>query len=492
MIFYYESMIKEVSKLIIFSFALLLFLFGCKSTNQNPIEIQKTTITNPTEDPYYIENIATFSSFSLSNGIPVIYKNTDSHSFCILRIIFEGGVNTYSQKDALDYLTFALMKTQSTNYSKEELKAIEYNDSSYISYNAQNDYSEYSFSCPPTKLLSNLKYFADTVINPKMDKDDFTNLILTEKELLLQKTMEVNKNAQLLIQNAIYDNNLSSIYTSKPFVTDKSLNSISLRDIRFNYGALMNASRMKIVCVGSLSEEDKNTLFAQLELYFGKLESSPITNEKPSNNGDIQKILLIENQMKSLTNSETTSSTTQNLDSDFTYGFASCVFHSPSIAQSDYIAFALSTLVLDDILFREVREKYGAVNALGFGIIQGKMPIGVLSLYEIYERKELISLIESALKKFPTEEVLNERLDYYKNYYIQSIMSSSHSTGDTIEQITKSLEYTQNGTSYLERPCAVRALTSKEVIEAFNKYIVTSDYYWIVVDTKENLELYQF
>lgn len=432
---------NKVFDLIFVFIAFAIFVFSsCSSTKK--IEM----------DSYYNENVKDFSVHNLSNGIPVIFKKTSTSNIFVLRLVFEGGTPlVQKEKSGLEDLTLDLMFHGGKNYSYDDIQRMQYDMSFSISSSAGRDYSVAGIKCLKKDLESVLSVFADGVLSPAFKESDFNQFMVNAGQKLASTLASPSGQLGVELEKAAFG---GTSYSSSSQITQESINNISLEDVKNHHKKLLDAHRMKIVVVCDFDEEEQEDFVQKLDLHFSSVKKGeykePVVQKIAVSGAD----LYFKNE---------------NAGSA---GYALAFFDSPERYDSDYVAFALSLMYLDDILFAEVREKAGAVYSVGSGVLGGKSMLGVISAYKVSDKDNIKALITEAIKTFPDEKGIEEKLEQYKNKYITTLFSSSKNSTGVASNIITSLQYSGMPDTYLKRSAQVKAVTAKEIELAYKKYVL--------------------
>ncbi len=435
---------KKVLKLFsrLFFLFVLCFVFSCASSPK------------PENDAFYQENLADFSTFTLSNSIPVIVKKSRSAQIAVLRVVFEGGTPLLPpEKSGLENLTFDLMFHGSKDYSYEDIQKMQYDITFAMNNSSGRDYSVAGIKCLVKDLDSVLAVFTDALINPSFLEEDFNQFMINAGEELTRTLSDPSGQLGVEMEKCIFG---GTSYASSTDITEQSIKKITLEDVKNHHKKLLDSSRIKIVAVTGFEGEMLKDFISKLEGAFGSIKmgsySAPSVSKISVSGDDV----LIHNPQAG--NS----------------GYSMAVFDGPERYDSDYVAFAIALMYLDDIFFDQVREKAGAVYSIGSGVVGGKQMLGAISAYKISDMENIHSLIYKAIDSFPDEKGIAEKLDQYKNKYITTLFGSSQSGTGVAANIITSLEYSGKYDSYLKRPAQVQNVTAREVHEAYRKYIAQS------------------
>lgn len=433
----YAIKYSRIKKLFTISTVLFtLILAGCASSKVS--------------DPYYEENIKDFSVFSLKNDIPLVLKKT-SGQIVVLRVVFEGGTPLVAQEKAgIEDILLDLMFHGSVEYSYEDIQNMQYNMSFSLNSSAGKDYSVAGVKCIKKDLDTVLALFADSILNPILDEKDFSELMLQKKESLQRTLSDPSGLLSVELHKAVY---AGHSYKTSDDVTLESVDSITLDDVKSHYKNLMDSARIKIVVVANFEGEELIQFEQKLDGYFGSIKKGSYSRPKIDKIVVSGENLYIKNE--------------QAGDSAYSIGFFDC----PERYDSDYVPFAISLMYLDDIFFEQVREKAGAVYSVGSGVLGGRDMVGAISAYKISDKKNIDSLMLTAIESFPDEKTVAQKLDQYKNKYITTLFGSSQNGAGVAANIITSLEYSGSYDTYLKRSEEVQTVTAKQVVNAYKKYI---------------------
>lgn len=407
------------------------------------------------KDVYYEQNIKNFSSYSLSNGIPVVFKKTNGGQIFVMRMVFEGGTPLVPvDKAGIEALTLDLMLHGSEGYSYEDIQNMQYSTTFSMTSSAGRDYSSAGIKCLQKDLDTVLAVFSDSVLNPLLTKDDFDQFMLNEQENLSRTLSDPSGQLGVELERAAFG---STSYASSSDITEQSIKSITEDDVKSHHKALLDAGRIKIVVVANMDAAAQKELVEKLDRFFGGIEKgsykSPVVSKIAVDGDDI-----------SLKNAQAGTS-------GYSIGFFDC----PERYDSDYVSFAIALMYLDDIFFEQVREQAGAVYSIGTGVLGGKEMLGAISAYKISDNENIRSLIYKAIGSFPDEKAVEEKLDQYKNKYITTLFDSTQSGSGVAASIITSIEYSGKPDTYLKRSAEVQEVDAKSVVAAYRKYLAQDE-----------------
>lgn len=491
---------------------LTLSAFGLFSCASSP----KVSLAQ-TGDPYYDTNISDFSISALDNGIPLIFKKTENEVVSFNLMIAGGASLIEPSLSGLEDITLTCMLHGSEKYPYQTLQQIFYEKNFSISSSCDKEFSIVSASCIKKDLFEVIPVFADTVLHPLFNEEDFDNTITDEKERLASSLSDPSRVLSMELAKAAYKGHP---YASTPSALPETIASFSLEDVRFHHHSLLNAKRLSFVVVGSFPAKEQKKIEAALNELFGSLpgeesgkESTPDTapalqdpdetvviREDASLPGETEVVPYEPKENPPLQVQGPTVYAVCPTAEDT--GYIAGYYAIPKRGTDEYIAYAIATMFLDDLFFSNVREKYGAVYSIGSGAIGASELLGVHSIYKATEQQNLQKYILDAIDAFPEEAEIEERLQNYKNKFIAILFSASQNASGVARNIIASLCYNDSPSGYLERSKQVKAVTASQVADAYAKWIAqnpsrakdgkVNPVRWVVVSGEKSVRSFKF
>ena len=414
------------------------------------------------DDAYYRENLKDFSEYKLKNGIPVIVKKSNGGQVLVLRAVFEGGTPLIEKsKSGIEGLTLDLMFHGSENYSYEDIQNMQYNISFTMNDSSGRDYSVAGIKCLQKDFDSVLAVFADCILNPVFSEEDFSQFMLNANSNLTSTLADPSGQLSVELEKAVFE---GTAYEASADITEESIKSIALSDVKNHHEKLLDSARMKFIVVANLDENAQKNLVSSLDSYFGNIK-------KGEYKAPVVSKISVQGENIELHNEQAGSA-----------GYSIGWFDCPERYDADYVPFALSLMYLDDIFFSDVREKAGAVYSVGTGVLGGKQMLGAISAYKISDLENIHALIRKAIEDFPDEKGIDAKLEQYKNKYITMLFDSSQNAAGVAANIITSLEYSGKPDTYLKRSAEVQQTTAAQIESAFKKYIAGENKIrWITV-----------
>lgn len=446
--------------------SLIFFLFlisGCLSTKN--AKSQKSAFSAPKPQ---VSNFSLFSSKELSNGVQLIIKK-HSTPFIAVRFVIEGGVSLLKESySGLENITLELMLKESRNFSAEKTLELQKSHDFSITFGSKKDYSYIELRCAEKDFSTAFPVFADRILNPIFKEDSFNKIIEEKKASVEKNKLNPNFMISTLLRKAAYENHP---YLTSPSVTPESLEKISIGNVRQYHKKLLAKEKISIIAVGNFFDETEESsekaqrvssgeILAKIDEAFGSTSTIPETG-----------ITIPEIPALDFYNHERI---TQKESAQFGEEcYAVAYFNAPDRFDSKYVPYVFAGMIIDDILFDEVKHKNtaeSAVQSLGCGIMAGKYQTGVISIFKAKTADGLVDSIDDAIAAFPKEKVIRKELNRYKKDYIMALYEKNLDVSGVADNITTSLIYAKNPTKYLERPDQIEYVTAKQILEAYKTY----------------------
>lgn len=432
---------------------LLILLSGCASTNQTKINLEVNSLE---EEPYYIKNSQTFTQFTLKNGIPVCIKKVPSARTTSLRIVFLAQpLKSPETSGGIAEVCFLQMLYGNSKYSQDEIYTFEYTQQTDFYYKLHRDYYEYGVTTTKDRILKMADVLSSTMLNPRMETKDFlevyddcrrfhNNSILTSRMQVLSK---INKD--LFVKDKYF---MPLNYTAET--------KFSASDVKNFQQNLLNASRIKILATGNFSDKDIEDLKKKITDDYSVLKAKGYTKLDPA--------LTQEQYSKALEslNKENIISRSQEQKN-----CALGIYPVPAFDSPDYEAYAVLSLMADDVLYSGLKDHSQSVSSCGTGLFTGLLNTGVISLTDVSETRAVVTKAQNLLKGTLTAEYIQSKLDYYKNVCIGLLSSQDAVSQAVCDKMTVSQVYFNDPAKYIERSFKVRKLTAQQVIDVYNRTI---------------------
>lgn len=420
-----------------------------------------------------------FFKTSLSNGIPVVIKESRTdNSQTSFSIIIDGGSSCQSEEtagiDSLIFSTLRLSVPETASYKLfDECTA---------------DYSLLNFSCGKKTFEASLSDFMSQFMSKSLSADFFAsaaddaNSKVTDVHLIPEHFVQK-------IRSQIFS---GMPYAVSPFPTEKSIQTITYADADRRFAGMKDSSHIKIAAVGDFDEKSAARLILNLEKSFGNLERIPNTSFGKSAASEVKNrteketpLPAIKNGIQKISRDNFITDETvldQFEAKDLNRSLAVGCFLSPNYSDSDYAAFALATMVYDNLLRHELLGIHNMAFSAGCGILPGKIQLGLISIFETDNTESAVQEAKNATAVFPFPPDLDRVLSQYKRSYINQIVQPLHSSLSEMQMLVTSWIYFDDAESYTRRPALVNAVSASEVCAAFEKYIKSAPVEWVIIE----------
>jgi zinc protease len=427
------------------------------------------------------ENLSSFTTFTLSNGLPVIVKKNSANRVQHISLVIRGGSAAASvEKAGIEQLALKTMARGSRAYSYEDIQALLDETSSGIGSSAGFDYSSYSLSTLDKYFSRLFPLWADTLVAPSFKQGDFDQELSNMKLALDAKEQNPWQKTSLEM-NAI-------LFAGHPYAaaydgTQDSLAAAKLEDVKAWYASRVAADALFVVAVGDF---DPASLRKELEATLGKLPAGgaalpaavpPLAKSGP---GTLAKIEFPQSRGM---------------------GYLRGDFAAPAYSSPDYMALNIGMKTFSDLLFNIVRDKYGAVYTPGAYIRGFGANYGSITLFKTkipgkakaYIDEAAAILASGKAMAIDTEASkdgfapLGDVLEATKAQYINELYGSQETNAAIAGSIASSAIYTGDYRSYLLDVDRVRAVTADQVKAALDTYLFKGTISWVALGSADVL-----
>ncbi|MGL4868081.1 MAG: insulinase family protein, partial [Cetobacterium sp.] len=370
-------------------------------SNNSDLNLEELKLVSGTSE--LKSSTSDYSEFTLSNGIAVLYKQTDFDKDKIyIKLTGPTGSSNLDYKQYINTLFLPEILTNSgvgkIDYNSLELyfKGKNFSVSPYI-----NDYTNgFLITTNKENLNESLNYFRNLIQNPKFDENIIDSTLKTTKELIQNRIFSPRS-----VFRKTYLETLNSMHPRRTLIEIDDLKYISKQNLEETFNSTFsNFNGYKLSVAGSIDEKD-------LELILNKYFSNLPVKDKTSN----LKVLDV-NYPKGYTKK----TVVQGIDKK-----SSVVLTFPyngSFTVENRALFNGFSSLLNILLIENVREKIGGVYSISSSTNFEKLNFGENYLQISFSTDtkrvdEVISKTKSTIEMIQKGDFAkNKILDIRKNY----------------------------------------------------------------------------
>ena len=457
-------------------------LLSCATTGQAfPLAAEGQSFGTKGLSAFAKENLASFSTFTLSNGLPVIVKRNAANRVQHISLVIRGGSAAASAETAgFEALALRTMTRGSATYSYEDIQGLLDETSSRIGSGAGFDYSTYSLNTLDKYFARLFPVWVDTLTRPSFRQADFENE-LSQAKLALQSEEQDPWSKTGLVMNRILF--AGHPYGTAPGGTKESLEAATVDEIKAWYAARMRAEALFVVAVGDF---DPATLKKRLEAGLGKLPASGAT-PPPA--------------VAALDRSGPGTLATVEFPQSKGMGYLRGDFAAPPPSDPDYMPLNLGMKLLSDLLFNVVRDKYGAVYSPDASIRGLIANYGSITLFKSKNPGKAKAYIDEAIALLAAGKAvaidsgksadgyapLADVLDALKAQFVNSLYESQATNAAIAGRIAHSAVTTGDYRSFLLDVDRINTATPEKISAAVDRYLLRGRVSWVALGSGDTL-----
>lgn len=436
------------------------------------------------ESAFIRDNLPTFQSFTLSNGIPVYLKVNKANRVLNLSLVLRGGsLTTPSEKAGWPNLALKTMARASSKYSYEHVIDLLDATSSSVSTSTLFEYSTFSLNVLDKYFDRLLPVWGDMIMAPAFAQSDFDQA-KSEVELTIQSKEQSPWSLTQKLMNEKYFE--GHPYGVNPDGTEATIGAATAQDMRQWYDGTISADRVFVVAVGDFTVE---TLKPALEEILGgmpNLSLGPVKAAPAFGRAAPGKLF------------------TEPYEQSKGVVYIRGDFAAPSSGEKDFMAANLAAELYSDLLFAVVRGQYGAVYSPGANIRAYSANYGSISMYKASATDKIKSYIDEAAGIFasgrcvsvdptrPGDEAkfmkISDALESYKSMFINRYFASVRTNAEIAGLMVRSVVQTGNPADWVYDVKRIAAVTPDEVVTAFRTYMLDGAFTWVAVGDETLLD----
>ena len=399
----------------------------------------------------------------LSNGIPVYLKPVKGSKIVSVFFLMDGGVASFPKElSGLEEAMCQMMCLGSKSYSKEENDAFFYEKlSSFDVMNYQNGCGFY--------MTSLVKYFdetfarfTDAFLNPRWDQDEYENLFRIYRQNIFSM---LNNPSSLTFYYSRLLNYEGHPYATSNSVTEESVENLTIDELKKHHAFLLDSRRIRVVVAGDYEEGEILERIDSAIGYLKEKRTELAGHEVPPLKIGGENAVFVHDGANGT-------------------GFILRTFECPGMFDADFAPCVLASDVYQDILYNVVREKRGICYSPQTGVMTSRAGFGYEYLYRVSDFENFKAAVEEARSIMKEGRVIlgkaedgsynftdiNEKLESYKNSFINSRYQSQQTVNGVGSRIASSLLITGNPYWSDEFAKTVVSVSAEDILRVFEKY----------------------
>jgi zinc protease len=435
------------------------------------------------------ENLGSFSTATLKNGIPVVIKRSTSNRILTLKAVLTGHVSyTPLDKAGLEAMMLTMLTRGSAHYTYADIQRMMFETSSdivprYGSY----DLTSLDLVTLDTYFPRLFPMYADAILHPSWNGEEFPRVV---SDFKLQKQQE--ESDPFSVAGLRLD---EKFFTGHPYAAagegvGDSLDHVSIDDIRAYYSRAVTTGRLFLIAVGDF---DPRVLIPLLDDSFGTLPRTASARPPvPSFAGTVTPDLLVAPFPRS-----------EGL------AYVKGQFAMPSPDSPEYAASLVAFDLLDDILFEILRTRNGACYSVEANVDGATASWGDITVFRTTVPGKVKPLVDEAIGVLASGRSMSgnvtvsaagksglgsaaaaqaaafvpvaEALPFYKLKFLTQFYSGQETNRLIASQIAGSVFYHGDYRHYLLLPERIGKVTADDVVAVAKKYLVDNPTLWIVL-----------
>ncbi len=455
---------------------------------------------------YAKENLGSLATFTLSNGIPVVVRQSGANRILALKAVVVGHVSsTPLSRAGLEAVTLSMLSKGSAAYPYAEVMRLLFERSASLGGSAG------SFDSTSFNLAVIDKYFdelfpvwADALLHPSWNAEEFPR-VMNNMKMARQATD--NDPFSLMARKLNERFFAGHPYAASFEGTAESLDSITLDDVKAYHRDMATAGRLLVVAVGSF---DIASLRSKLESTVGKLPPSRYARPAvPAFTGKVKPDLVL-----------------AEFPQSEGVAYVRGDFALPSVDDADYPALVVGFTLLDDVLFEILRTQNGACYGAWSQYHPFTASYGSLVVYRTSVPGKVKPMVDQAIAVLAGGRCLSgrvsasaegksgiggaaeeapagvvvpkvqaggtfvpvaEALPFYKRQFVTGFFEGQQTNLQVAEEIASSVVYRGDYRAWLLFLDRINAVAAEDVVRVTKHYLVDNPVLWIVLGSKDLL-----
>jgi predicted Zn-dependent peptidase len=267
------------------------------------------------------------------NGLKVLVKKREGSLTVAAGLFLRGGARNITAENAgIEALMLSASTEATANFPRDRMRNELSRMGTLIGSSSTNDYSVLSLACTRMYFDRSWQIFTDVAMRPSFNKDDVQLVQDRTVVSLRDDTDNPDSYLQMLQDHVAY---AGHPYLNRTEGTADTVAKITLEDLRRYHDKMMETSRLLLVVVGDVNQNEIR------ELVTSSLGKLPRGNYKP----EPVPPLSFDKSMVEVTQ--------RDLPTNYIQG----LFTAPSLTNPDIYAMRVASSLLRDRVFEEVRSK---------------------------------------------------------------------------------------------------------------------------------------
>jgi len=396
-------------------------------------------------------------------GLKIIFKKTPKQVITASLFIKGGSANITAAQQGLEPLTLNLAFDGGTKtMNKDDFAAKADNLGTNFNATAAKDYSKMTMTCLKDKWDESWAMFADAILNPVMDENEFN--VLKSQMISAAKQQEADPDAYLrkMATESLFG---GTDYAKTVNGTAATLENITIADAKKYYAALLGKKKCYLVVVGNIDEAGllnniKNSL---AKLPVGQEAKKPSFKAVTAPNATIKDRAIATNYIMGTLN-------------------------APKYFSVDGPLFEFAMSILYDRYFVELRTKrslsYAPAAFYNKNTIQQPTANLYITTIDPKQSLQVMTDIINDIKKngFTDKEVKDKKKAYLTNYYLTNEASASQAAQLGF------CEASGNWRLFDEINNKIDLVKTADLNKTFGKYMKTIDWSYLGKEDKVTKE----
>ncbi len=410
--------------------------------------------------------------FKLNNGIECLGTQFNETPLVTIKIQMEGGDLAHNniKKLGLASLTADMMNESTKNYTAEQMEAELDKLGSYINFSADEQSTTITISSPKKNLDATLKLLEEKLFNPAFKEDEFNLAKKQMREGIKQQAKQPEAMANKAYYYVLYGEN---IFGLSPSV--KSVDNITLNDVKEYYEKDYSPNVAKIVIVGDITDQE-----AKQKLDFlNKWQNKNVTITPPPVPSEPK-----EGQTFIVNKPGASSSVIM-------MGYPSIKFEPYGDYYKNRIANFIFGGNFNSHLNLNLREDKGYTYGIR-SYFSGDKYVGEFTISSSVKRAATIASVAEILKEFKhyfENGIIDKELEFTKNSLLNSEALKYESPSQKAALLTMMAKYNLDNNFSVKQNEILRNITKEEVNNQIKKYFLPNQLNTIMVGDKTVIEM---